>query len=226
MGWIQEWILSMKLHWVISWIVGGNWPKLYYIRENLHSNRIRKEDSFLPCAAVAHPSSDSTCRWVGDRSRPRFSDLCALGVTPFLTLTTINRFWVLEILGSNTLRGSEQTNSLIHPRFSARFSERRDPLHFTSRAYDRQIQWRFPRQWCWKDNKRNSGLTWKVGHPRDFGTFYGLSSVSWLLVSGSILEQFMSFIGRWETVQLKLAGQFHGLVLGAGMLHVPLLRRW
>jgi hypothetical protein len=64
---------------------------------------------------------------------------------------------------------------------------------------------------------------WKVGYRRDFGTFYGLS---WLLVSGSILEQFMSFIGRWETVQLKLAGQFHGLVLGAGMLHVPLLRRW
>ena len=33
-------------------------------------------------------------------------------------------------------------------------------------------------------------------------------------------------IYHWETVQLKLAGQFHGLVFGTGTLHVPLLRSW
>jgi len=41
-----------------------------------------------------------------------------------------------------------------------------------------------------------------------------------------ILDEFISFIGRWEAVQLKVIGDFYGLVLGIGTLRAPLLRRF
>jgi len=41
-----------------------------------------------------------------------------------------------------------------------------------------------------------------------------------------ILDEFISFIGRWEAVQLDVTGDFRGLVLGIGTLRAPLLRRF